>query len=45
MENDRMVKEYEGLASDLLKWIEETIEQLGDRKFANSLTGCSAQQL
>ncbi|XP_021945798.1 spectrin beta chain isoform X7 [Folsomia candida] len=43
MENDRMVKEYEGLTSDLLKWIEQTIEQLGDRKFANSLGGVQQQ--
>ncbi|PSN56235.1 Spectrin beta chain [Blattella germanica] len=43
MENDRMVQEYEGLTSDLLRWIESTISALGERDFANSLTGVQAQ--
>nr|XP_027207982.1 spectrin beta chain-like isoform X6 [Penaeus vannamei] len=43
MENDRMIKEYESLTSDLLKWIEVTIESLNDRVFTNSLTGVQAQ--
>jgi len=43
MDNDRMIKEYESLTSDLLKWIERTIEQLGDREFANSLVGVQQQ--
>ena len=43
MDNDRMVQEYEGLTSDLLKWIEATIAQLGDRHFANSLVGVQQQ--
>uniref|UniRef100_A0A0K8SEL8 Spectrin beta chain n=2 Tax=Lygus hesperus TaxID=30085 RepID=A0A0K8SEL8_LYGHE len=43
MENDRMVQEYERLTSDLLKWIEATISQLGDRRFANSLVGVQQQ--
>ncbi|XP_045122381.1 spectrin beta chain-like isoform X4 [Portunus trituberculatus] len=43
MENDRMIKEYENLTSDLLKWIEMTIESLNDRAFANSLTGVQTQ--
>nr|XP_045601233.1 spectrin beta chain-like isoform X2 [Procambarus clarkii] len=43
MENDRMIREYEGLTSDLLKWIETTIESLNDRDFANSLTGVQTQ--
>ncbi|XP_071530660.1 spectrin beta chain isoform X5 [Panulirus ornatus] len=43
MENDRMIKEYESLTSDLLKWIETTIESLNDRAFANSLTGVQTQ--
>lgn len=38
-----MIKEYETLTSDLLKWIERTIEQLGDRDFANSLIGVQQQ--
>ncbi|KAJ4442212.1 hypothetical protein ANN_12078 [Periplaneta americana] len=43
MENDRMVQEYEGLTSDLLRWIEATITALGERDFANSLAGVQAQ--
>ena len=43
MENERMMEEYEGLTSDLLKWIEGTIAQLGDRRFANSLSGVQHQ--
>jgi spectrin beta len=38
-----MIQEYEGLTSDLLKWIESTIDSLGDRNFANSLTGVQSQ--
>lgn len=43
MENDRMIKEYEGLTSNLLQWIEQTIIALGDRIFANSLMGVQQQ--
>lgn len=43
MDNDRMIKEYEGLTSDLLHWIESTIVSLGDRRFANSLNGVQQQ--
>jgi len=43
MDNDRMIREYETLTSDLLKWIEVTIDQLGDRNFANSLVGVQQQ--
>ncbi len=43
MDNDRMIKEYESLTSDLLHWIENTIVALGDRKFANSLIGVQQQ--
>ncbi|XP_017882681.1 spectrin beta chain isoform X5 [Ceratina calcarata] len=43
MENDRMIHEYESLTSDLLRWIEGTIEALGDRRFANSLVGVQSQ--
>lgn len=45
MENERMIREYESLTSDLLKWIEKTIQQLGDRQFANSLNGVQQQLL
>ncbi|KAK0163457.1 hypothetical protein PV327_007135 [Microctonus hyperodae] len=43
MENDRMIHEYESMTSDLLRWIEGTIEALGDRRFANSLVGVQSQ--
>ncbi|XP_065331438.1 spectrin beta chain isoform X2 [Cloeon dipterum] len=43
MDNDKMIAEYESLTSDLLKWIEATIDSLGDRNFANSLTGVQTQ--
>ncbi|XP_065158343.1 spectrin beta chain isoform X2 [Atheta coriaria] len=39
MDNDRMIGEYESLTSDLLAWIESTIQALGNREFANSLAG------
>lgn len=38
-----MTNEYEGLTSDLLEWIEQTIVILNDRQFANSLTGVQQQ--
>ena len=43
MENERLVSEYEKLTSDLLKWIQQTIEQLQERQFANSLMGVQQQ--
>lgn len=43
MDNERMINDYETLTSDLLKWIEATIEVLGDREFANSLAGVQQQ--
>lgn len=43
MEIDRMITEYEGFTSDLLKWIETTIESLAERQFANSLVGVQQQ--
>ena len=43
MDNDRMIHEYETLTSELLKWIEMTIETLNDRKFINSLAGVQSQ--
>jgi len=39
MENEAKIREYETLTSNLLQWIEKTIVILGDRQFANSLTG------
>src|SRR5207244_2397282 len=43
MENERLISEYEKLTSDLLKWIQQTIEQLQEREFANSLMGVQQQ--
>lgn len=38
-----MIREYETLTSDLLQWIENTIQALGDRTFTNSLVGVQQQ--
>jgi spectrin beta len=43
MQIDRDITEYETLHSQLLEWIRETIEQLSDRRFANSLQGVQQQ--
>lgn len=43
LENEEMIKQYETLTSDLLEWIENTIEVLNDRHFANSLNGVQQQ--
>ena len=43
LENDEMINQYETLTSDLLEWIENTIQVLNDRQFANSLNGVQQQ--
>ncbi|XP_037941543.1 spectrin beta chain isoform X2 [Teleopsis dalmanni] len=43
MENDKMIQDYENFTSDLLKWIETTIDTLGERDFVNSLVGVQGQ--
>jgi spectrin beta len=43
MDNDRMIHEYETLTSDLLNWIDATIEALDKREFVNSLVGVQQQ--
>jgi len=43
MECDKLVEEYEGFTSDLLRWIENAIEALNDREFSNSLRGVQEQ--
>uniref|UniRef100_A0A1A9URJ1 Spectrin beta chain n=1 Tax=Glossina austeni TaxID=7395 RepID=A0A1A9URJ1_GLOAU len=43
MENEKMIKDYEHFTSDLLKWIETTIQALGERVFENSLVGVQGQ--
>uniref|UniRef100_A0A671YVH8 Spectrin beta chain n=1 Tax=Sparus aurata TaxID=8175 RepID=A0A671YVH8_SPAAU len=43
IETEKMIDKYETLSSDLLKWIEQTIIVLNNRKLANSLTGVQQQ--
>ncbi|XP_023337071.1 spectrin beta chain isoform X7 [Eurytemora carolleeae] len=43
MEIDKMIQEYESFTSDLLAWIQQIIEELSDRNFANSLRGVQEQ--
>merc|ERR1719507_1465725 len=43
MECDKMIEDYETFTSDLLKWIETKIAELGTRQFANSLRGVQEQ--
>lgn len=39
MEIDESIDSYERLTSELLRWIEQKIDDLSDRQFANSLNG------
>ncbi|XP_039294281.1 alpha-actinin, sarcomeric isoform X1 [Nilaparvata lugens] len=39
-ENERLMEEYERLASDLLEWIRRTMPWLQSRQTDNSLSGC-----
>ncbi|XP_047997520.1 alpha-actinin, sarcomeric isoform X2 [Leguminivora glycinivorella] len=39
-ENERLMEEYERLASDLLEWIRRTMPWLNSRQTDNSLAGC-----
>ncbi|KAF4102423.1 spectrin beta chain, erythrocytic isoform X1 [Onychostoma macrolepis] len=43
IETEKMIEKYETLSSDLLAWIEQTINVLNNRKLANSLTGVQQQ--
>ncbi|XP_056151513.1 spectrin beta chain, erythrocytic [Lampris incognitus] len=43
IETGKMIDKYETLASDLLTWIEQTINVLNNRKLANSLSGVQKQ--
>ena len=43
MQIDKDIKQYEQLHSQLLEWIRNTIEQLSERQFANSLQGVQQQ--
>ncbi|XP_077313254.1 spectrin beta chain, non-erythrocytic 1-like isoform X1 [Lithobates pipiens] len=43
IEADKLIENYEHLASELLQWIEQMIITLNDRKLANSLSGVQNQ--
>ncbi|XP_066540513.1 spectrin beta chain, non-erythrocytic 4-like isoform X2 [Hoplias malabaricus] len=43
IEAEKIIQRYDGLASDLLEWIEKTISVISNQKFANSLTGVQQQ--
>jgi len=43
MENDKLIDEYEKMTSDLLEWIDQTINRLDERVFTNSLNGVLQQ--
>lgn len=43
IETDKLIQDYEQLTSDLLDWIEKTIELLNNRTFSNSLSGVQHQ--
>ncbi|TGZ63077.1 hypothetical protein CRM22_007109 [Opisthorchis felineus] len=43
IETEDMINQYEQLTSDLLEWIEKTIELLNNRTFSNSLSGVQHQ--
>ena len=44
-ENSELIDDYERLATDLLAWIQVTIQKLSDRAFANTLIGVQQQML
>ena len=43
IDNEDCINQYETLTSDLLEWIEQTIEQLSEREFANTRQGVQQQ--
>ncbi|KAA3676090.1 spectrin beta [Paragonimus westermani] len=43
IETEEMINQYEQLTSELLEWIEKTIELLNNRTFSNSLSGVQHQ--
>ncbi|XP_042202679.1 spectrin beta chain, non-erythrocytic 1-like, partial [Callorhinchus milii] len=43
IEIEKIIERYEGLVSDLLRWIEQTIAMISNQRFANSLTGVQQQ--
>uniref|UniRef100_A0A913HUS6 Spectrin beta chain n=1 Tax=Strongyloides stercoralis TaxID=6248 RepID=A0A913HUS6_STRER len=43
IENDKLIQEYETISTDLLEWIQHTINNLNNRNFANSLSGVQSQ--
>ncbi|KFD52473.1 hypothetical protein M513_06670 [Trichuris suis] len=45
MNTDQMKQEYELVASELLQWIREKVEELSDRRFPNSLKGIQDEMI
>ena len=43
-DNERLMEEYERLASDLLEWIRRTLPWLESRQFGNSLVAVQKKQ-
>lgn len=43
LEIEKIIERYERLASELLEWIELTINAISNQKFANSLAGVQQQ--
>ncbi|CAJ0573578.1 unnamed protein product, partial [Mesorhabditis spiculigera] len=45
MTQEQMEDEYQGIASDLLEWIKQTIGMLNNRRFPNSLKGIKEEMV
>ncbi|CAJ0573596.1 unnamed protein product, partial [Mesorhabditis spiculigera] len=45
MTQEQMEDEYQGIASDLLEWIKQTIGMLNNRRFPNSLKGIQEEMV
>lgn len=43
MENEAMMDQYEQISTNLLEWIRNTIQELNNRQFTNSLSGVQKQ--
>ena len=43
LDNEESINQYEKLTSELIDWIEKTIQLLNDRECANSLQGVQSQ--
>lgn len=45
IENNKLIKEYDINATDLIKWINVTTVSLQERDFANTLVGVQQQMM